>query len=111
VLDEVRAFARRRPGAYLAIAAGAGLLTGRLARGLAASDDDAGRTTTRPEQDSRTPGLGNGSPSRTAQPLGAGAVAPGFPAPGPSPAASESGWDPVRPTTPAEPSGTVRRDG
>lgn len=42
VLGEVRAFARRRPGAYLAIAAGAGLLAGRLTRGLVAHDDGAG---------------------------------------------------------------------
>jgi len=39
LLDEVRNFGRRRPGAYLAIAAGAGILAGRLARGLSASDD------------------------------------------------------------------------
>ncbi|MGL5858017.1 MAG: hypothetical protein ACRC35_06365 [Angustibacter sp.] len=34
VLDEVRSFASRRPGTFLAIAAGAGVLAGRLARGL-----------------------------------------------------------------------------
>ncbi len=42
VLDEVRAFARRRPGAYLAIAAGAGVLAGRLTRGLTAPDGSSG---------------------------------------------------------------------
>lgn len=43
VLDEVTGFARRRPGAFLAIAAGAGLLAGRLGRGLfAAQQDDSG---------------------------------------------------------------------
>jgi hypothetical protein len=36
VLNEVRAFARRRPGAFIAIALGAGMLAGRLARGLTA---------------------------------------------------------------------------
>jgi vacuolar-type H+-ATPase subunit H len=36
MLEEVRRFARRRPGAFLAIAAGAGLVAGRLARNLAA---------------------------------------------------------------------------
>jgi hypothetical protein len=35
VLDEVRSFARRRPGAFLAAAAVAGLIGGRLTRGLA----------------------------------------------------------------------------
>jgi len=37
LLDEVRSFARRRPGTYLALAAGAGVLAGRLTRGLSAS--------------------------------------------------------------------------
>jgi len=36
LLDEVRSFARRRPGAYLALAAGAGVLAGRLTRGMSA---------------------------------------------------------------------------
>jgi len=40
LLDEVRSFARRKPGAYLAIALGAGVLAGRLTRGLTASTDD-----------------------------------------------------------------------
>jgi len=34
LLDEVKTFARRRPGAFLAIALGAGLAAGRLTRGL-----------------------------------------------------------------------------
>jgi hypothetical protein len=37
ILDEVRRFARRRPGTFLAIAAVGGLVAGRLTRGLAAS--------------------------------------------------------------------------
>lgn len=43
LLDEVRTFARQRPGAYLAIALGAGVLAGRLTRGLTANraDNDA----------------------------------------------------------------------
>jgi hypothetical protein len=36
LLDEVRSFARRRPGAFLALAAGAGVVAGRLTRGMAA---------------------------------------------------------------------------
>jgi polyhydroxyalkanoate synthesis regulator phasin len=36
LLDEVRSFARKRPGTFLAIAAGAGVIAGRLTRGLAA---------------------------------------------------------------------------
>jgi hypothetical protein len=45
VLDEVSRFARRRPGLFLAIAAAAGLVAGRLARSLAAgNDEDQGGT-------------------------------------------------------------------
>jgi hypothetical protein len=46
LLDEVRSFARRKPGTYLAIALGAGVLAGRLTRGLTApTDDNPGGTT------------------------------------------------------------------
>src|SRR3984885_9634617 len=43
VADEVQSFARRRPAAFLALAVGAGLVAGRLTRGLkdAHSDDSA----------------------------------------------------------------------
>ena len=41
ILDEVTAFARQRPGMFLAFAAGAGLLAGRLTRGLKAQSDNA----------------------------------------------------------------------
>ena len=36
LLEDVASFARRRPGAFLLLAAGAGVLTGRLSRGLGA---------------------------------------------------------------------------
>ncbi|MBV9822769.1 MAG: hypothetical protein JO144_11060 [Actinobacteria bacterium] len=41
VLEDVKSFARRRPGTFLLLAAGAGLLAGRMTRGLkeAASDE------------------------------------------------------------------------
>jgi len=42
VLEEVQEFARRRPGAFLAIAAGAGVLAGRLTRGLKDADETTG---------------------------------------------------------------------
>jgi gas vesicle protein len=44
VLDEVKSFARRRPGTFLLLAAGAGLLAGRMTRGLkeAAGDQPEG---------------------------------------------------------------------
>lgn len=49
VLDEVSRFARRRPGLFLALAAAAGVVTGRLTRGLTASSD------TSSQQSSATP--------------------------------------------------------
>ncbi len=51
LVEEVKSFARHRPGAYLAIALGAGILAGRLAKGLSASNSstqqvtDSGRST------------------------------------------------------------------
>lgn len=50
LLDELRSFARQRPGAFLAVAAGVGLVAGRLTRGLkaAASDDSADASTPAP---------------------------------------------------------------
>ncbi|SDP28270.1 hypothetical protein SAMN04515671_3545 [Nakamurella panacisegetis] len=44
VLNEVRSFARQRPGMFLAVALGAGLVAGRLARGLAADPDELGNS-------------------------------------------------------------------
>lgn len=46
LLDEVTNFARRRPGAFLLIAAGAGLLAGRLTRGLAGGSDSSTQSAT-----------------------------------------------------------------
>ncbi|MDF3046435.1 MAG: hypothetical protein K0R30_2663 [Ornithinibacter sp.] len=48
ILDEVRTFAQRRPGAFLAIAAGVGVVAGRLSRSLvdeARDESSASRTT------------------------------------------------------------------
>ena len=45
LLDEVKTFARQRPGTFLLLAAGAGVLAGRLSRGLSASADDSPRGT------------------------------------------------------------------
>ena len=41
LLDEVRSFARRRPAVFLGIAALAGVVAGRVTRGLAGTDDGA----------------------------------------------------------------------
>jgi hypothetical protein len=54
VTDELQSFARRRPGAFLALAAGAGLVAGRLSRGIKAAHDHdsptAATTTTRTQE-------------------------------------------------------------
>ena len=46
VLDEVRSYARRRPGTFLAAAALVGLIGGRLTRGLTAGSGDSSTSTT-----------------------------------------------------------------
>lgn len=48
LLDEVRQYARRRPGTFLLIAAAAGVVAGRLTRGLAAGGADAPSGTVAP---------------------------------------------------------------
>ncbi|MDQ1582982.1 MAG: hypothetical protein QOF36_1036 [Microbacteriaceae bacterium] len=46
LLDEVRSFARRRPGVFIAIAAAAGVLAGRLTRSIASGAEAASGTGT-----------------------------------------------------------------
>ncbi|MFW0773334.1 hypothetical protein ACLRGI_09200 [Paenarthrobacter nitroguajacolicus] len=41
LLDEVKGFARRKPGTFLLLAAGAGVLAGRLGRGMAGNASDS----------------------------------------------------------------------
>ncbi len=57
LLNDVRRFAARRPGTFLAIAAGVGLVAGRLTRGLSDSNDEqprSGAITPRPAVPQRT---------------------------------------------------------
>ena len=65
LLEEARGFARRRPGTFLALAAGVGLVAGRLSRSLAdeARDSDA-PPTTRPTGTGAGTGTGTGTASR-----------------------------------------------
>lgn len=78
VLREVQDFARRRPVAFLALAAGVGLVAGRLTRGLgaAAHDQSAGSQTTA----TTLPATGTTYASTTAAPVPA--ATPVRPAPG-----------------------------
>lgn len=59
LLDEVKDFARKRPGAFLAVAAGAGLLAGRMTRGLVGAHQD---------EQGNGPDGSNATPGRTARP-------------------------------------------
>lgn len=57
LLDDVRRFAARRPVAFLAIAAGVGLLAGRLTRGLKDAGDDEGQAVA-PSRPTTAPSVG-----------------------------------------------------
>lgn len=82
LLDEVRAFARRRPGTFLVGAALVGMVAGRLTRALAAGDT------------ATTPGTENSNGKSYALP-----VDEQYPVPPPAPATAP----PVAPTTPPPP--------
>ncbi len=60
VLDEVKAFARRRPGVFIAGAVITGVLVGRLTRALASSSDSAGSGA--PTSDRTAGGSGGAAP-------------------------------------------------
>lgn len=92
VVEEVRRFARRRPGAFIAIAAGVGLLAGRLTRNLASGGDETDATAT-------DPAAAQGGP------YVAPAPAPGTPVP-PPPVAAPGPVAPV-PDTPVAAAGPV----
>ncbi len=94
VLNEVRSFARRRPGVYLAVALGAGVLAGRLTRGLTADAADGGTS----NGGSRNGGARRPAAASTGSTYSSGASTtypsgtPTFPATGVAP-------DPLAPTT------------
>ena len=60
VLREVQDFARRRPGAFLASALAAGFVVGRLGKGIAKADSNAGK----PSNDSFVSGTGYSASDR-----------------------------------------------
>lgn len=47
LVEEVKGFARRRPGAFLGLAVGAGLLAGRITRNAGGSSQDSAKSTSR----------------------------------------------------------------
>lgn len=89
VVDDVQSFARRRPGVFIAVAAGAGFVAGRFFRGAKAAADEEG----------------NGQASGENQPAGtatapSGALAPGAQDPAPRPLVTGAA-----PAAPAAPGG------
>lgn len=81
VVDEVRRFARRRPGAFLAGAALVGLAAGRLTRGVVAEKQDESSGTPAGVQGSPRP-VGAVSPPPPSYPVAGTAAAPVAPAVG-----------------------------
>jgi hypothetical protein len=77
VLDEVRDFARRRPGTFLAAAAVVGLIGGRLTRGLTAGSSSSSSTGSSRAalSGTGTTGLGYAAPVSTTSTYGADPVA------------------------------------
>lgn len=82
VLDEVSRYARRHPGTFIAVAAGLGLLAGRVARGLKDSAAEESRTSDVGRYDAYQPATGYASGyDTTATPVTTGTgteYAPGY---------------------------------
>lgn len=113
LLDEVRRFARRRPGTFLIGAAVAGLAAGRLTRGLAARNSNGANGTRHGITGGVPAAAGSGYPT-TPYAAGAGSYDPGAPAYPASPTFTPKpgyleGGEPAGPggypADPAEPSG------
>jgi hypothetical protein len=98
ILDEVTRFARRKPGMFLALAAGAGLIAGRLGRGLTAANSS----------DDSSPAAPSGSGNRAAQtapvpPIDAAPPVPSAPPPPPGYGPGQHAAPPVQPGYVPEP--------
>ena len=77
LLNEVKSFARQRPGTFLLLAAGAGVLAGRLTRSLSAGAPESGPTSARTSGEYRTGEYGTGAyGSGYSQGSGPGGYAP-----------------------------------
>jgi hypothetical protein len=98
VAGEMQSFARRRPAVFLALAAGAGLVAGRLTRGLKNAASDNSVTPTAPEA---TPGLSS-QPAQPSDLAGYPPVPPAVSDPTRSPSGAASGL-PATGTVPGPP--------
>ncbi|MCU1516664.1 MAG: hypothetical protein JWQ75_1385 [Pseudarthrobacter sp.] len=106
LLDEVKSFARQRPGTFLLLAAGAGVLAGRLSRSLSAGAPESSTTAARSTGASGgTPGYGAaGQYSADGGPGGytpSGGVVPPPPVQVPGPTTTTAGFDGGAPGSPA----------
>jgi hypothetical protein len=106
LLDEVRRFARRKPGVFLAGAALAGVVVGRLTRGvIAAESESSSPADTRPPSPTPAPP----PPAQAVNPAqGVPGPAPVAPAPGYSMPPVQPAWEP-RPGSAANQPGPVTR--
>ncbi len=103
VVEEVTRFARRRPGAFLAIAAGAGLLVGRLGRGLKAANDGSQQASSgQGAPDTSRQGYAEPVPPQAYQPGSGYPPEPGYP---PGPGYRQPGPPPAYPPNPGYPPG------
>jgi ElaB/YqjD/DUF883 family membrane-anchored ribosome-binding protein len=103
VVDEITRFARQRPGAFLAIAAGAGFVVGRLGRGLKAASDDSNDSG---DNASSGGSINTPNPQMSASsPQGYATAPPAYrPAPGYDPSLAPGYQQPRTPSYPPPPS-------
>ena len=81
LVDEVRAFARRRPATFIVGALAAGVVAGRLTRGVVSAHQDDSATNGAPTRPAGSSGAASGSPNRgrrTARPTALDADAPQY---------------------------------
>ncbi|HEY2285364.1 MAG TPA: hypothetical protein VGH88_06435 [Streptosporangiaceae bacterium] len=96
LVDDLQAFARRKPGTFLALAVGAGLAAGRLTRGLTSAQSDDGDGAASTPRTGGQPGTAGAWAASTGTSLAEPTVGAGYPAP-PAPAAPELAGPPVSP--------------
>ena len=104
MLGDVRSFARQRPGVFLAVALGAGIVAGRLARGMTTDPDKAGQHAAQPSGPAKTgyvtPPVTGGYGTTT------GTTPPPLPAGTTTPPSAGVGKTPPLPTAPGTTPGT-----
>jgi hypothetical protein len=104
LLDEVRRFARRRPGTFLVGAAVAGALVGRLTRGVVAQQKEDSGGSADGQATAPPSHAGPAATPALPQPGGYPAPQPGYPASGPgAPGAAPGGYNGPQPGAPAVP--------